>query len=75
MTYAQRIPALQDGSVDIVADVMTINCTRWEQISFSSQYFDAGQKVLVRTDSTANGIDDLNGKRCASRRARPTSTT
>ena len=55
MTYAQRIPALQDGSVDIVADVMTINCTRWEQIYFSSQYFDAGQKVLVRTDSHGHG--------------------
>ena len=63
LTYAQRIPALQDGSVDIVADVMTINCTRWGQISFSSQYFDAGQKVLVRTDSKATGIQDLNGKK------------
>lgn len=66
MTYAQRIPALMDGSVDIVADVMTINCERWQQISFSSQYFDAGQKVLVRTDSTATGIADLDGTRmCA----------
>ena len=66
MTYAQRIPALMDGSVDIVADVMTINCERWQQISFSSQYFQAGQKVLVRTDSTATSIADLNGTRmCA----------
>jgi polar amino acid transport system substrate-binding protein len=63
LTYAQRIPALMDGSVDIVADVMTINCKRWAQISFSSQYFDAGQKVLVRRDSKATGIRDLNGKR------------
>jgi len=63
LTYAQRIPALMDGSVDIVADVMTINCTRWGQISFSSQYFDAGQKVLVRSDSKARGIQDLNGER------------
>ena len=29
LTYAQRIPALLDGSVDIVADVMTVNCERW----------------------------------------------
>jgi polar amino acid transport system substrate-binding protein len=29
VTYAQRIPSLMDGSVDIVADVMTINCARW----------------------------------------------
>src|SRR5436190_5158060 len=47
---------------------MTINCARWAQISFSSQYFEAGQKVLVRTDSKARGIADLNGKRmCAAK--------
>jgi polar amino acid transport system substrate-binding protein len=68
MSYAQRIPALTDGSVDLVADVMTINCERWQQISFSSQYFQAGQKVLVRTDSTATGIQDLDGTRmCAAK--------
>ena len=31
LTYAQRIPALQSGAVDIVADVMTINCARWSR--------------------------------------------
>jgi len=66
LTYAQRIPALESGAVDIVADVMTINCDRWKQIDFSSEYFHAGQKVLVSTDSKANGINDLNGKKvCA----------
>ena len=68
LTYAQRIPALLDGSVDIVADVMTVNCERWAQISFSSQYFDAGQKILVRTDSPVTDISQLKGKRmCAAR--------
>jgi polar amino acid transport system substrate-binding protein len=66
VTYAQRIPSLLDGSVDIIADVMTVNCERWQQISFSSQYFDAGQKILVRSDSTVSDISQLNGKRmCA----------
>ena len=66
VTYAQRIPALLDGSVDIVADVMTVNCARWQQIAFSSQYFQAGQKVLVRRDSPATRIEDLDGTRmCA----------
>ena len=63
LTYAQRIPALQSGAVDIVADVMTINCTRWTQINFSSEYFTAGQRMLVRTDSKAKSIGDLNGKK------------
>lgn len=66
VTYAQRIPALLDGSVDIVANVMTVNCERWQEISFSSQYFDAGKKILVRTDSPVTGVSELNGKRvCA----------
>ncbi|MDQ1461488.1 MAG: polar amino acid transport system substrate-binding protein [Actinomycetota bacterium] len=63
VTYAQRIPALNSGAVDIVADVMTINCLRWTQIDFTSEYFRAGQKVLVRSDSKATGIQDLNGKK------------
>ena len=63
VSYGQRIPSLQDGSADIVADVMTINCTRWGQISFSSQYYESGQKILVRKDSPAKSIQDLNGKR------------
>jgi polar amino acid transport system substrate-binding protein len=68
LTYAQRIPALQSGAVDIVADVMTINCDRWTQIDFSSEYFHAGQKILVRSDSTAKSIADMNGKRmCAAK--------
>jgi polar amino acid transport system substrate-binding protein len=68
LTFAQRIPALTSGSVDLVADVMTINCTRWAQIAFSSEYFAAGKRVLVPKNSTAQSIDDLNGKRvCAAR--------
>jgi polar amino acid transport system substrate-binding protein len=68
LTYAQRIPALENGAVDIVADVMTINCQRWTQIDFSTEYFHAGQRVLVRSDSNATGIKDLNGKKmCAAK--------
>jgi polar amino acid transport system substrate-binding protein len=68
VTYAQRIPALQSGAVDIVADVMTINCERWKQIDFSSEYFHAGQRVLVSLASNAAGIGALNGKKvCAAK--------
>ena len=33
ITAAQRIPALENGDVDIVARNMTINCDRWKQIA------------------------------------------
>lgn len=66
ITAADRIPELQSGGVDIVARNMTINCARWEQIAFSAEYYHAGQKVLVGTDSDITSIDDLAGKRiCA----------
>jgi polar amino acid transport system substrate-binding protein len=64
--YDKRITSLVDGSVDIVADTMTINCERWKQVNFSTVYYDAGQRVLVSTTSTAKGIGDLGGKKvCA----------
>jgi polar amino acid transport system substrate-binding protein len=66
ITAAQRIPALEQGDVDIVARNMTINCERWEQIAFSTEYYRSGQKILVRKGSKANSINDLNGQKvCA----------
>jgi polar amino acid transport system substrate-binding protein len=66
ITAAQRIPVLTDGSVDVVARAMTINCARWAQIAFSTEYYRAGQKILVRKGSTATKITDLNGQKvCA----------
>lgn len=62
ITYAQRIPSLQDRSVDLVAHTMTINCRRWNQIGFSATYYDAGQRILVRNDADADTqtIDTLD---------------
>jgi polar amino acid transport system substrate-binding protein len=64
--YDKRVSSASDGSVDIVADTMTANCARWKDVNFSSIYYDAGQKVLVSTDSPAKRIEDLGGKKvCA----------
>ena len=61
-----RIARLQDGSVDIVVKTMTITCTRWAEIDFSSVYYEAGQKLLVGTDSGIAGLDDISGEQiCA----------
>ena len=59
ITAAQRLPALQDKSVDIVARNMTITCDRWKDIAFSSEYYRSGQKVLVRLgEKTTDGKTD-----------------
>jgi polar amino acid transport system substrate-binding protein len=66
ITSAQRIPYVSSGKVDMVADTMTMNCARWQQVNFSSQYYEAGQRVLVPKSSTVTGIADLGGKKvCA----------
>ncbi|WP_410785642.1 glutamate ABC transporter substrate-binding protein [Kribbella sp. C-35] len=58
----QRIPLLENKSVDIVARNMTINCERWKRIAFSAEYYRSGQKTLVQRDSTATKLADLSGK-------------
>jgi polar amino acid transport system substrate-binding protein len=66
ITAAQRIPLLEDGSVDLVARNMTITCARWEQIAFSAEYYRSGQKILVPLGSSATSLADLAGARvCA----------
>jgi polar amino acid transport system substrate-binding protein len=66
ITNAQRIPLVQNGSVDMVALTMTINCERWQQVDFSSVYYDAGQRVLVPRNSHVQSLQDLGGKKvCA----------
>ena len=66
ITAGQRIDALRNKSVDIVARNMTINCDRWRQIAFSGEYYRSGQKVMVAADSTVQSLADLSGKRvCA----------
>ena len=66
LTVPQRLQFLQNRSVDIVADEVTITCDRRKSAAFTTVYYDAGQKVLVATNSPAGGIGDLGGKRvCA----------
>ncbi|WP_028851804.1 glutamate ABC transporter substrate-binding protein [Thermocrispum municipale] len=66
ITSQQRIDALKNGKVDIVVRTMTINCERRKDIEFSSVYYVAGQRVLVKKTSDYDSLKDLGGKRvCA----------
>jgi polar amino acid transport system substrate-binding protein len=66
ITSAERTTYLQQKKVDLVADTMTINCDRWQDVAFSTVYYNAGQSVLVPKNSSAKGIGDLGGKKvCA----------
>jgi polar amino acid transport system substrate-binding protein len=66
ITSAQRIPMLKEGKVDIVIRTMSITCDRLVDVDFSSVYYQAGQRVLVKKDSGHTGIESLGGKKvCA----------
>jgi glutamate transport system substrate-binding protein len=58
-----RIPFLQDGTVDLVLSTMTINAERAQEIGFSEPYYIARGRILVPQDSDIAGIDDLAGKK------------
>jgi polar amino acid transport system substrate-binding protein len=68
LNAADRIPAIQNGDVDVVVRSMTITCDRLQQVAFSTEYLTAAQRVLVNRGSGVRGMDDLGGKKvCAAR--------
>jgi len=74
LTVPQRIPFVQQGTVDIVVDAITMTCSRSQEVDFSTVYYDAKQRVLVPTNSPARSMRDLAHKRvCASAASTPVS--
>jgi len=66
LVSAQRVDAVKNGDVNLVVETMTINCERRKDVEFSSVYYQAGQRVLVKKNSGFTGIDSLGGKKvCA----------
>jgi len=62
VTSANRIPLLQNGTIDIECGSTTNNSTRGKQVQFAINYFYTGTKFLVKTGTTVKTIDDLKGK-------------
>jgi polar amino acid transport system substrate-binding protein len=61
-----REQAVENGQVDILAETMTITCDRKKKVDFSTVYYEAVQRILVPSNSTITGPQDLGGKRvCA----------
>jgi polar amino acid transport system substrate-binding protein len=66
VTEPERIPAVQNQTVDILTKATTITCPRAEQIAFSTVYFEGSQRLLVPRGSPVRGPADLAGKRVCS---------
>ncbi len=62
---AERIPALRDAKVDLVASGMTRSPRRARDVDFSVAYFVSPHKILVRRDSALAKIAQLAGRTLA----------
>ncbi|MFF8974130.1 glutamate ABC transporter substrate-binding protein [Streptomyces sp. NPDC014995] len=71
----QRIPAIQEGRVDMVVRTMTIACDRIKDVAFSAPYFRTGQTVLAPKSSTITGYNDTLAKKRVCTAAGSTAST
>jgi len=62
VTSANRIPLLQNGTIDIECGSTTNNSDRQKQVAFAINYFYTGTRFLVKADSPVKSLDDLRGK-------------
>jgi glutamate/aspartate transport system substrate-binding protein len=62
VTSQNRIPLIQNGTIDLEAGSTTNNLERQQQVSFSDTFFVIGTRLLVKKDSGINDFPDLKGK-------------
>lgn len=65
VTSANRIPLVQNGTVDIECGTTTNNTARKEQVSFALTTLVTEVRMAVRTNSGITSITQLNGKNVA----------
>ena len=66
VTSQNRIPLIQNGTVDVECGSTTTNSERGKQVTFGINYFYTGTRFLVKADSGIKSINDLKGKKVVS---------
>jgi glutamate/aspartate transport system substrate-binding protein len=61
-TSQNRIPLIQNGTIDIESGSTTNNLERQQQVAFSDTMFIIGTRLLVKKDSGIQDFPDLKGK-------------
>ncbi|BAL22434.1 transporter substrate-binding domain-containing protein [Azoarcus sp. KH32C] len=62
VTSQNRIPLMQNGTIDMECGSTTNSVARQQQVGFSVAYFITSVRMAVRKDSGIKDIGDLNGK-------------
>jgi len=66
VTSANRIPLLQNGTIDIECGSTTNSVERQKQVAFGPTYFVINVSAAVKKDSGIKSFADMNGKTIAS---------
>lgn len=56
MPFAELLPALQSGKIDIVMSGMSVTDERGEQVLFTDSYMDMGQMAIVHRDKAGSFV-------------------
>ena len=66
VTSANRIPLLQNGTIDIECGSTTNNTSRGKDVAFAINHFYTGTRLLAKKNSSIKNYADLKGKPVAS---------
>jgi ABC-type amino acid transport substrate-binding protein len=66
VTSQNRIPLMQNGTIDIECGSTTNNSDRQKQVTFAINYFYTGTRLLVMASSPVKSVADLKGKKVVS---------
>ncbi len=63
VTSQNRMPLMQNGTIDVECGSTTNNSERAKQVNFAINYFYTGTRFLVKSDSPIRSLADLKGKK------------
>lgn len=66
VSSANRVPLLQNGTIDIECGSTTNNSERGKQVQFATNYFYTGTRFLVKAGSPIKTLADLKGRKIVS---------
>ncbi|MES2608817.1 MAG: amino acid ABC transporter substrate-binding protein [Pseudomonadota bacterium] len=66
VTPANRIAVIEQGKADMECGSTTNNAERRQKVAFTVPHFITGARLLVKSSSTIDRVEDLNGKKLVS---------